>query len=188
MKTLIIALCCLSLGLMATGCSMKTPAQATITAAEQAVSAVREQAVKYVPKEFEAIENVMNTARAAFERGDYAGAINAAKDVPAKVTDLHAAIDAKKAELPKSWQELAAAMPKLITEAKAFVAKAKGADKAALEAAKTDVKGLDATWAKAQEEFKAGNLLDAVNTATGIKDTIEKIKASLAPKVAAKGK
>jgi hypothetical protein len=189
MRKLIISLCCLSLGLLAAGCGMgKAPAQAAITGAEQALNAVREEAVKFVPDQFAAVEKVMNDAKAAFDKGDYAAALNTAKDVPAKVKDLYTAIEAKKAELPAIWEGLAKDMPKLIAEVKAFVAKAKGADKAAMETAKADVKGLDATWAKAQEAFKAGNLIDAVSNATGIKEKIEQIKASLAPKVAEAGK
>ena len=187
MKKLTIALCCLSLGLLIAGCGMgKAPAQAAITAGEQALGAVKDEAMKYVPDQVAAIEKILADAQAAFDKSDYAAALNTAKDVPAKVKDLVTAIDAKKAELPKTWEDLSKEMPKLIAEAKAFVAKAKGADKAALETAKTDVKGLDAMWAKAQEAFKANNLIDAVNEATGIKGKIEQIKASLAPKVAAK--
>jgi hypothetical protein len=189
MKKMIIALCCLSLGLLAVGCGMgKAPAQAAITAGEQALSAVRDEAVKYVPNEVAAIEKLLADAKDSFNKSDYTAALNTAKDVPAKVKDLATAIEAKKAELPAIWEGLAKDMPKLITDAKAFVAKVKGADKAAMETAKADVKGLDATWAKAQEAFKAGNLIDAVNDATGIKDKIEQIKASLAPKVAEGGK
>jgi hypothetical protein len=187
MKKLTIALCCLSLGLLIAGCGMgKAPAQAAIAGAEQALNAVREEAVKFVPDQFAAIEKVVNDAKAAFDKSDYAAALNIAKDVPAKVKDLYTAIEAKKAELPKTWEDLSKAMPAMIAEAKAFVAKAKGVDKEVMETAKADVKGLDATWAKAQEAFKAGNLIDAVNDATGIKDKIEQIKASLAPKVATK--
>ncbi|HTY08630.1 MAG TPA: hypothetical protein VMF29_05655 [Candidatus Edwardsbacteria bacterium] len=189
MKKLTIALCCLTLGLVLAGCGMgKVPAQAAITAGEQALAAVKDEAVKYVPDQVAAIEKVLADAKAAFDKGDYTAALTTAKDVPAKVKDLATAIEAKKAELPATWEGLAKAMPAVIAEAKTFVAKAKGADKAALETAKTDVKGLDATWAKAQEAFKAGNLIDAVTTAAGIKDKVEQIKASLAPKVAEKGK
>jgi hypothetical protein len=184
-KKLIIALCCLSIGLLAVGCGMgKAPAQAAITAGETALAAVKDEAVKYVPDQVAAIEKVLADAKAAFDKSDYAAALNTAKDVPAKVKDLYTAIEAKKAELPAVWEGLAKDMPKLIAEVKSFVAKAKGADKEAMETAKADVKGLDATWAKAQEAFKAGNLIDAVNEATGIKGKIEQIKASLAPKVA----
>ncbi len=189
MKKLTIVLCCLSLVLLAAGCGLgKAPAQAAIGAAEQALGAVREEAAKFVPDQLGAVEKALAEAKAAFDKGDYTAALNSAKDVPVKVKDLYAAIEAKKAELPRNWDDLAKAMPTLITEAKAFVAKAKGVDKATLATAKADVKGLDGAWAKAQEEFKAGNLIDAVGAATGIKGKIEQIKASLAPKVAEKSK
>jgi len=189
MKKLTIALCCLSLGLLAAGCGLgKAPAQAAIGAAEQTLNAVREEAVKYVPDQFAAIEKVLTEAKTALDKGDYTAALTAAKDVPVKVKDLYTAIEAKKAQLPLAWGELEKLMPGLIAEAKAFVAKAKGTDKAALTTAKADVKGLDAAWIKAQDTFKAGNLFEAITAATGIKDKIGQIKASLAPKVAAKGK
>jgi len=74
---------------------------------------------------------------------------------------------------------MAASLPKLITETKAAIASARGADKAVVATAKADVKGMEASLAKAKETCKAGDFLGAVNIGTEMQSLAAKIKASL---------
>ncbi len=179
MKKLLIVLCCAALSLSVVSCSLtKAPAQAAIKAGEEAVNAVREEAVKYFPDQVAGMDQMIADAKAAFEKGDFKAALAAAKDVPVKVTELTAAIDAKKAELPQLWEGMAAQLPKLITETKASIAKA-NASKDALAAAKTACTTMEADLAKATEAAKSGNLIDAFNTGTAIQNAAAQIKTDL---------
>jgi len=68
--------------LLVVSCSLiKTPAQLAIKAA---------------------IEATLNGAKQSFEKGDSKAALAAAKDLPAKIKDLAAAIEARKAELDRT--------------------------------------------------------------------------------------
>jgi hypothetical protein len=181
-KKLLIVLCCAALSLSVVSCSLtKAPAQAAIKAGEEAVNAVREEAVKYFPDQVAGMDQMITDAKAAFEKGDFKAALAAAKDVPGKVSELTAAIDAKKAELPQLWEGMAAQLPKLVTETKASIAKAK-VSKDALASAKTACTGMEADLAKATEAAKSGNLIDAFNTGTAIQNAAAQIKADLGVK------
>jgi hypothetical protein len=187
MKKLIPVLCCAAL--LFAGCSLsKTPAQAAIKAAEEALNTVRAEAQQFVPEQLAVLETALANARNSFDKGDYNAAIATAKDIPLKIKDLASAIEAKKAELPKVWADLAKEMPKLIAATKASVAKAKGVEKSVLDEAKAGVDAMPAAWTKAEESFKAGNLAEAVGRATELKDQAAKILASIAPKTETAGK
>ncbi len=185
MKKLIPVLCCAAL--LVAGCGLsKAPAQAAIKAAEEALNAVRAEAQQFVPDQLALLDTALANARNSFEKGDYNAAIAAAKDVPLKIKDLAAAIEARKAELPMVWEKMAKEMPKVIADAKTAVAKAKGVEKETLAAAKAGVDGMPAAWKQAEEAFKAGNLAEAVGRATELKQQAEKIMADLGTKTAAK--
>lgn len=181
MKNLVVVLCCVGLALAVVSCSMKVPAQAAVKAGEEALNAVKAEAMKYIPEQYQAVEKVLNDAKGAVEKGDYKGAIQIAKDVPQKANDLLAAIEDRKAELPGVWAELAKAVPKLIADTKTAVAKAKGADKASAGAG---VKEMEENWKTAEAEFKNGNLIDAVNLAGQVKDKAAEIQGLLSGKMA----
>jgi len=186
MKKLVLALGCLALVLAAVSCSMKAPAQATIKAGEEALNVVRAEAAKYVPDQLTAVEKVLADAKAALEKGDYKTAIQLAKDLPQKANDLRTAIEARKAELPGVWAEMAKAVPKLVADTKAAVAKAKGLDKAAKDEAGSKVKEMENTWKKAEGEFKNGNLVEAVSSAEEVKKMALMIQGLLSEKTAKK--
>jgi hypothetical protein len=178
MKKLIPALVCIALLAAACGLS-KGSAQMVITAADEALKPVRAEASKYVPEQLAPLETALNDARASFAKGDYKGALAAAKDIPLKARDLVTAIEARKAELPKIWDGLAAEMPKLIASTKDAVAKAKGVDKAALATAKADVDKMPAAWVTAAEAFKSGDLAGAVSQAIDLKGKAADILTSI---------
>lgn len=186
MKNLVLVLSCAVLALAAVSCSMKVPAEATIKAGEEALGAVKAEAVKYIPDQFAAVEKILGDAKAAMEKGDYKGAIVIAKEVPQKANDLLAAIEARKAELPGVWTAMAKALPKLIADTKTAVAKAKGCDQATRDAAGAGVKEMEENWKTAEAEFKNGNLADAVNLAGQIKEKASEIQGNLSGGMAGK--
>ena len=185
MKKILPVLC--SVVLLFTACSLsKTPAQLAIKTAEEALTAVSAEARKYVPDQLASVETALIDAKNLFEKGDYKAALAGAKDLPLKVKDLAVAIESRKAELPKIWEGMAASLPKLITETKAAIASARSADQAVIASAKADVKGMEASLAKAKEACKSGDFLGAVNIGTEMQNLAAKIKASLASPVVQK--
>lgn len=185
MKKTLPALFCVML--LAVSCSVvKAPAQLAIKTAEEALNTVRAEAAKFVPEQLADLEGILASAKQSFETGDYKAALAGAKDLPVKVKDLASAIEAKKAALPQAWTELSAEMPKLISNVKSAVSKARGADKTVLNEARIAADGMPEAWEQAQEEFKAGKLYEAVTKATWIKEQAAKIEASLGDKTAGK--
>jgi len=188
MKKLLPVLFCVML--LVVSCSMiKAPAQLAIKTAEEALNTVRTEAAKFVPEQLADMEAALAGAKQSFEKGEYKAAIAAAKDLPLKIKDLTAAIEARKAELPQDWQALAAEMPKLISGTKNTVEQATaelGPDNAALESARTGMAEMETAWTEAQEAFKTGNLFEAVNKAKEIKAQAAQIMASLGEKTTSK--
>ena len=82
----------------------KAHATAAIKAAEDAIAAARaSDASKFAADQLSSMDAAVASAKAAFEKGDYASALNQARDVAAKAKELPAAASAKKAELAKAW-------------------------------------------------------------------------------------
>lgn len=186
MRKLVMALGCLALVLAAVSCSLKAPAQATIKAGEEALNVVRAEAAKYVPDQLAAVEKILTDAKAALEKGDYKTAMQIAKEIPQKANDLKAAIEARKAELPGVWAELAKAVPKIVADTKAAVAKAKGLDKKTKDEAGAKIKEMEETWKKAEGEFKQNNLVEAVNMAEQVKNAASVVQGLISGKMAGK--
>ncbi len=185
MKKLVV-LCCLGLSLAFVSCSMKVPAQAAVKAGEEALNAVKVEAMKYIPEQYQSVEKLLNDAKGALEKGDYKVAIQIAKEVPAKAQALLTAIEARKAELPGVWEEMTKAVPKLIADTKSQLAKAKGLEKAAKEEAGAGVKEMEENWKTAEDAFKKGLLIDAVNMAEQVTKKGNEIQGMLAEKLAEK--
>jgi len=182
--------------IMVAGCARdKEPAEAAIKAAEAAVSAAKAEAAKYVPDQVKGVEDALKAAKDAFEKKEYTQALNAAKDLPAKAKELAAAAAAKKAELTKSWEEMAAGLPKMVEAIKSRVGilskskkLPKGMDKAKFEGAKTGLGEINQAWTDAENAYKGGNIADAVAKANAVKAKATEIMTTLGmqPPAAAK--
>ena len=99
-------------------CSQKDPAQEAITAAENALNAVYEDAAKYVPERYAEVKTSLETARTAFKEERYADAIAAVRNVPAEAEALakEAATAKEKriAELNAEWARISGSLPELL--------------------------------------------------------------------------
>jgi len=164
----------------------KAPAEQAIKAAEEALNAVKAEAVKYVPDQEKAVEDALNAAKDSFAKKDYAAATSAATSVAAKAKDLGAAVAAKKAELTKGWEDLSGGLPKMLDAIKSRVdilSKSKklpaNLDKAKLEAAQSGLDEANKIWDEANNAYKEGNLADAVAKATTVKAKTAEIMDTL---------
>ena len=181
-KLLVLGL--MVLPLLVVGCS-KGPAEAALKAADEAIAKVAPEAQKFVPDQFKAVTDAAAAAKASFDKGDYAAALAAAKDLPAKATEVMAAATAKKDELTALWNEmaktLAAKKMDLTDKIEALAAMKKrpmGLDAAKLDEIKARMAGMGALWTKATEAFNAGNLKGALEMAENVKTNAEWLQLS----------
>jgi hypothetical protein len=182
-KLLVLGL--MVLPLLVVGCS-KGPAEAALKAADEAIAKVAPLAEKFVPDQFKALTDAAAAAKASFDKGDYAAALAAAKDLPAKADEVLAAATAKKDELTGLWKGLADALPakvagltEKVTAIGALKKLPKGIDAKGLDAAKTELAGITGLWTKATEAFGAGELQGALQSGNDVKARAEALTKTL---------
>jgi hypothetical protein len=181
----------LGLGLLAAGCgnAQKDATNAAVEAAQSALNAAQTEAAKYVPDQLHAAQATLQSAKDALAKGDYQGALSAAKDAAGKARDLATAAAAKKDEWTKTWAELNQSLPKSMNlvknklEAYAHGARMPtGMDKEKLAEARAQYEQLKQTWADASAAATQGNLGDALKKASAIKEPLAKLMEVLAIK------
>ena len=176
-KFLILGL--MVLPFLAAGCS-KGPAEAALKAADEAIAKVAPDAEKYVPEQFKTLTDAAAAAKASFDKGDYAAALAAAKDLPAKATEVMTAATAKKDQLMGEWNVLSKDMPILVADwQKKFdeLAASKKLPKTATPQRIEELKGrlaeVSATWTKATDAFNAGDLKGAIENGASVKASVD---------------
>jgi len=169
------------------GSREKDATEAAINAAQAAVNAVQADAEKYVPEELQAARSALQSAREALAKSDYDKAIAAARDAADKARDMVSAAAQKKAEWEKSWKELNEAVPKTLDQVRYRTALysskgvrlPEGVDSEIVEEAKTTYEELKQKWAEATGEATRGNLRDAIEKGTVVRDGLDKLKEML---------
>lgn len=182
-KRAIFAVIALSLCSVITACSTaKAPAEAAIKAADGAVAAVKSEAAVYVPDQLKSVEDALASAKDSFQKGEYQQALTGAKDLASKAKDLAGAVSAKKEELTKSWQDMSGGLPGMLNTIQSRVnilSKSRklpaGIDKEKFESAKASLANITTTMTDASAAFKGGNLMEAVNNATTVKEKAAEI-------------
>jgi len=170
------------------GCTdaAKLPADTAIKGAESALATVRVEAAKYVPDQLKAVEDGLAMAKDAFAKGDFKGALASAKDLPARVSALTAAVAAKKDELTSAFKGATGQLPQLLEAIKSRVdilSSAKklpaGMDAAKLTAAKDGLASVTKGLEDATAKMQSGGLPEAVAAAKPLKDQAMAIAGSL---------
>jgi len=194
---LLIFFVVISLYLVACVSANKEPAAAAIKAAEDAFNAVKGEAMKYVPDKANSVEDAIIIAKASFDKGNFDAALETAKAIPEKVKVLTTAIEAKKVELTRSWEEISGGMPEMLDAIKdrldilsASKKLPKTLDKAKLEGAKADYEAAAKMWVDAKSTFSEGNMTDAIAKAKTVKEKAMEVMNNLgmqAPEAPTKG-
>lgn len=157
-------------------CSQKDPAQEAITAAENALNAVYEDAAKYVPERYAEAKKGLETARTAFKEERYADAIAAVRNVPAEAEALaREAATAKEkriAELNAEWVRISGSLPELLAgiggrleELGKLRKLPEGMDKQLLDEAHAALASARSAWDEAGAAQARGDLETAVGKA-----------------------
>lgn len=159
---------------------------AAISAAQTAINAASSEAAQYAPDQLQAAQDTLQGAKDALAKGDYPAALRAAKDAASKASDLASAAAVRKEELRKGWASLSESMPKSMDQIKAkldaYSHGAKmpaGMDKSKLAEAKQQYSQLERNWTDASAAAQQGNLGDAVQKASSIKDLLAKLMETL---------
>jgi hypothetical protein len=116
MKSLPPCVLVLGLVLAVAGCaSGQSPAERAVAAVEASYGSVRQRVRAFAPERAAAIELAIDRARGAADKGDWIGALAATQELPARIAQLSAAIDAEDQALDARWDsvnaELARALP-----------------------------------------------------------------------------
>ncbi len=157
-------------------CSQKDPAQEAITAAENALNAVYEDAAKYVPDRYAEVKKGLEAARTAFKEERYADAIAAVRNVPAEAEALaREAATAKEkriAELNAEWVRISGSLPELLAgiggrleELGKLRKLPEGMDKQLLDEAHAALASARSAWDEAGAAQARGDLETAVGKA-----------------------
>jgi hypothetical protein len=179
-----------SLLVLATACSQKDPAQEAITAAENALAAVYEDAQKYVPARYDEVKAELEAARAAFNEERYADAIAAVKSVPAHAEELAKEIVTAKqqrlSEFNADWARLSGSLPGLMTNIGSRLGELgkmrrlpAGMDKQLLEEANAAYGSARSAWEEAGGAFTAGDLEGAVGKARAVESMAQDLVTRL---------
>jgi len=176
-KLLVVGL--MVLPLLVAGCS-KGPAEAALKAADEAIANVAPDAQKFVPDQFATLTAAAAEAKASFDKGDYAAALAAAKDLPAKATEVATAAAAKKDELMGQWNVMSKDMPILVAdwqkkldELIASKKLPKTATPERVEEVKAKMAEVSATWTKATDAFNAGDIKGALENGAAVKTAVD---------------
>jgi hypothetical protein len=161
----------------------KGPATTAVKAAEEAMKAInKDEAMKYAAEKFSAVEKELTAAKDSLAKNDFKGALAAAKEIPAKASEIVKAItEGKKAALAKAWESTSAGLPKVFDQIQSRIdvlSKSK-AKKAAADTAKTGLEEVKKMWAGAQDLFKAGKATEAMDALKSVKGKTADLLTSL---------
>ena len=172
---------------VAAACSnQKAPAEAALKSAQDAYSAVRTDAEKYVPEQARAIQDGLASAQAALGKDDYAGVLKQTQSLTTQISGLGGAIAAKKAELTTAWNTMSAGVPKLVEAVKSRVdvlSKSRslptGITKDTLNSAKAGLASASQSWSEATSAASAGDVATAVARARSVQASVVNLMQSL---------
>jgi hypothetical protein len=186
MKTKLVLAAILAGLMFFTACenAQKTGADVAIKGAQTAYAAVATQANQYVPDQAKDVQTAIQSAKDAYDKGDYAAAFEASKALPDKVKALAAAASAKKDELTAKWTEMSGSMPGLVAAVQTKVDALTKSHKLPAGAADS-LASVKQTWTDASAAFTSGNLSDATAKASAAKDKLTELETTLGMKPAA---
>jgi len=190
-----LAFASLALIMLAACAGEKVPAQKLIADIDATVTAASAEAAKYVPDQLIDAQTKLGDLKAAFDRQDYAAVLKGAPAVLAAAQELATAAAARKDQVLKAlndqWTGLAESVSgylPAIQNRMAFLSKKSNKKAAAgidLTAATAAFAAASSLWSKAQAAFAAGNLNEAVHTATDVKTQLAAVAATLKLNLAA---
>jgi hypothetical protein len=174
-----------SLLVLAACAGMKDPATKAVSAAETALSSIKDDAAKYLPEELKGAEGTLASLKDNLAKGDYKAVMAGAPALMSSLDSLKTNVGAKLEEAKAAtteWTSYAADLPKMVEAIQSRVttlASSKklpaGLNAAGLDAAKGGLESMKSMWADATAAFTGGNAIDAVAKAKGVKAKGEEV-------------
>jgi hypothetical protein len=161
------------------GCTdaAKAPAQAALQAADAALGRLTAEVDRYAPEPASAARAAGQAARAAAAEGAWRRALASATGVPGLVDQAVAAAAARHGELDRSWAEATRDLPNLVYAIEDRLddlaeagGPARGPDRTALAAARTELAAIRAGWDGVPRAVEAGDLEGGVASARQLRD------------------
>ncbi|MBK7550778.1 MAG: hypothetical protein IPI61_03460 [Syntrophaceae bacterium] len=156
--------------------SGKETATAAIKAAEDALSAARSEAVKFVPDQVKGIDDAIRAAKASFDRGDYKEALAAAQAIPDRVKEMNAAVAVRKENLARNWAEISGGVPEMLEAIKGRLDTLKAGKRLTAPMDKTRLEQAEALqiatilWDEAKKTLSEGNPADVMPLAAAARE------------------
>jgi hypothetical protein len=167
----------------------KVPAEKLIAEIQLTVTAASDEAKKYIPDQFMAVQTKLDDLKASFDKKDYPAVVTGAPPVLDAAQSLATAAATKKDEVLKAlndkWTALAGSVPEYITAIQSRIdALGKKSNKKAaagidLDSARSGLGDASVLWSKAQAAFAAGNMEEAVNTAQSVRAKVQALASTL---------
>lgn len=179
------------------GCqSQRAPAEQAVTAAESALTSIRDMATRYAPDQLQSVDAQLNGAKDSLAKGDYKGVLAAMPALNKAISDLKDTVTAKQqeadaasAKAKDAWGPLSSDVPKMVDAISSRVdilSKShhlpKGVTKDTLAAAKSGLDSMKSAWSDASNAATSGDYTTAVSKGQAVKDQASQIMQSLGMK------
>jgi hypothetical protein len=171
--------------LLMVGCAgQKGPATQALSAAEAALTAVKDDAGKYLPGDLQGVEATLSSLKDGLAKGDYKAVMAGAPALMTSLSSLKDAVAAKKTEMEAAtaaattaWGSMSTNLPKMVGAIQSRVdmlSKSKhlpkGIDQAGFDSAKAGLDMMKNSWTEASAAFTSGNAVDAVSKAKMVQE------------------
>ncbi len=194
MKKQFVGLLASSVAVLIVGCAgQKDPAQQAIATAQSGLSEIADEARKYAPDQYQAVQTQIATAQDEFNKGDYKDVLAAAPALTSAIASLKSATIEKSSEAAAAiekakgdWGPISAEIPRTVDAIQHRVAELSkshhlphGVTKEALESVKSGLDALKSGWNDATTAATSGDYTTAMSKAQEVKDKAAEIMKSL---------
>jgi len=182
--------------LIAACANQRGPAEQAVTAAESALTNIRDMANRYAPDQLQAVDAQLSGVKDSLAKGDYKGVMAAMPALNTAISNLkdtatanQQQAEAASAKAKDAWGPLSSDVPKMVDAISSRVdilSKShhlpKGVTKDTLAAGKSGLDRMKSTWRDASNAATSGDYTTAVSKGQAVKDQASQIMQSLGMK------
>ena len=182
--------------LIAACANQRGPAEQAVTAAESALTNIRDMANRYAPDQLQAVDAQLSGVKDSLAKGDYKGVMAAMPALNTAISNLkdtatanQQQAEAASAKAKDAWGPLSSDVPKMVDAISSRVdilSKShhlpKGVTKDTLAAAKSGLDSMKSAWSDASNAATSGDDTTAVSQGQAVRDQASQIMQSLGMK------
>jgi len=170
--------------LPACGAQQKKAAEAALSAAESAYSAIAAQATNLAPDEAQGIEAALASARASLAQGDYKSALTVAQDAQARIKVLADGMPALAEKLKADWKTLADSVPGALAQTRRKLEgfgkpPAASPERPKYDGASAQLTQLEQQWEQAGQLASQGKLAQAIAQGEQVRSGMVQVLSAL---------